>query len=134
MVYFTRHRRFEITNIVHRKVWDHRHTAIRAVVHRNTASKKNKRVNTATPETPINHLEWSRGNLTIINGNGKLFLKNIKKKYGYSIRCHADLNWLGSISITCDGKLRFCHGEVNIFIGGNNLKAVSLVSNPLRTK
>ena len=35
---------------------------------------------------------------------------------------------------TCDGKLRFCHGEVNIFIGGNNLKAVSLVSNPLRTK
>ena len=80
MVNFTGHRRFEITNIVYRKVWDHRHTAIRAVVHRNTASKKKKkRVNTATPETIINHLEWSRGNLTIINGNGKLFLKNIKK-------------------------------------------------------
>ena len=28
MVYFTEQRRFEITNLVHRKLWDHRNTAV----------------------------------------------------------------------------------------------------------
>ena len=40
MVYFTEHRRFEATNIVNRKLWDHRNTAIPIVLHHNTASKK----------------------------------------------------------------------------------------------
>ena len=64
MVYFTEHRRFEITNIVHRKLWDHRNTA--TPQHRNTATPQHrntscslpqyrieKRVNTATPQTPM---------------------------------------------------------------------------------
>ena len=56
MVYFTDHRRFEITNIVHRKLWDHRNTA--TPQHRNTSCslpqyRIEKRVNTATPQTPM---------------------------------------------------------------------------------
>ena len=64
MVYFPEHRRFEIKNIVHRKLWDHRNTAtpqhrntatpqhrntaIPAVLYHNTASKKE-----STPQTPM---------------------------------------------------------------------------------
>ena len=56
MVYFTKHRRFEITNIVHRKLWDHRNTAtpqyqlfFTTIPHR----KKSQHRNTATPQTPM---------------------------------------------------------------------------------
>ena len=56
MVYFTDHRRFEITNIVHRKLWDHRNTAtpqyqlfFTTIPHR----KKSQHRNTATPQTPM---------------------------------------------------------------------------------
>lgn len=85
-------------------------------------------------EIIINYLEWSWGNFIIINGNGKLFLKNIKKKYGYFICCYVDFNWFGLIFIICDGKLWFCYGEVNIFIGGNNFRVVSFVLNLLCIK
>ena len=52
MVYFTDHRRFEITNIVHRKLWDHRNIAIPIVLHRNTASKKESTPQHRKPPCP----------------------------------------------------------------------------------
>lgn len=41
------HRRFLITNIVHRKVWDHRYTTMQVVLHGNTAWKEGQHRNTA---------------------------------------------------------------------------------------
>ena len=49
MVYFAQHSRFEITNIFHCKVWDHHNTAMRVVLHRNTALKKGQNHDTAHP-------------------------------------------------------------------------------------
>lgn len=54
MVYFTEHCRFEITNILHRKLWDYRNSTIPVVLHRNTASKKkNQNCNIANPQAPL---------------------------------------------------------------------------------
>lgn len=54
MIYFTEHRRFEITNIVRSKVLEYRNTAMQVVLHRKLHKKG---VDTATPRNPMS-LNW----------------------------------------------------------------------------